>query len=199
MTYPAPDKFGPYKATDSSTRQTAPLVGGHAGVHPETYARALGGPRRGDVVTDDALSAEIERRKAQARRRLIRFQHAVQAVGGQTTVLFAGGPHPGFTWDVRRLNVGPMDYSAGSFPTGILVIAIITVQEEPGAPIDDAGRVVSMTTAYPAEGTWGRGECSLVYGDHLRVLVTGLANGTWVTLGGQAEQVGVDTATSYGL
>lgn len=199
---PPPDRFpAPAHSTVSSARPTAPLLGGSPGVHPEQYAAAVGLPRRpgSSIGVDERLSSELVRRAGQNRRRVVKLAYSAAAVSGQTTVLFGGGPKAGFQWDVRRLNVGPMDYTAGGFPTGIYVVAVIMSQEEPGAPPSDASRVVTSSAVYPNEATWGRGEVTLLPGEFLRVLITGLGTNVMAMLGGQVEEVAIDSITTYGL
>lgn len=202
MTMPPPDTFDtPAHQEQWSARITPPAMGGATPITPALAGRMIR-RRPAEPGVDRAMSSAVDRIRQQSRRRIVRLNAFAQAVGGQVTLLVPqpGGPTRGFQWDLRRLNVGPIDYSAGSFPSGIETIALIGPQEEPGLPADSAAQVISATAAYPAEGTWSRGQVTLLPGDHIRVLVTGLANGVFVSLGGQCEEVAIDTTiTAYGL
>lgn len=189
----APDHFdAPIGEAVASDRPTAPGVGGIRGIRAEEIAAAFG--RRPAPAVDPRRTAAAQRLHTITTPRLIRLRGSAIATTGTPTVIYLDGPAAGWLWHIRRINVGPLDYSAGSFPTGIYVVSTIAGADEPGLPPDSAGQVISSTAAYPAEGTWGMGEATLGAGDHLRVIVTGLTTGTTVTAGGQAWAIGADIA-----
>jgi hypothetical protein len=142
--------------------------------NPLTASRAL--IRRGPPNVDPQASATFARHLQEARPRLIRQETSGVVVVNKTLILNLGGPKAGFEWTIRRINVGPVDYSAGNYQTVSTVIAIVGPQETSLGVIDSAAQVVSQTTAFPAEGTWGLDELPIAPGDHLRVLVVGYAN-----------------------
>lgn len=182
--YP-PDTFAaPFHDAVASQRLTPPGVGGHA-IDPGNAAHAVASrlARTRDPRIDPRRTAAVERRIAEASPRAIRLRGSGVATTGQVLSIGLGGPEIGFTWDVRRVNVGPLDYSAGSFPTGVFVVLTITDKTNPA---DSGYEVVSTTSSYPSEGNWGTEQVQLQGGDKLRLLITGLTTGAIVTAGGMA-------------
>lgn len=149
---------------------------------------------------DQRLSAGYQRWREGFTPRQIRKYASASATTSTTTVLALGSPQRGFIWAVRRINVGPIDYTAGSFPTGIFVIATLAAQPtQPGTVADSGGQVISTTTLYPAEGTWGRDELVVQADEHVRILVTGLTTGTIVTAALYAEETVAGGPEQYAI
>jgi hypothetical protein len=211
-----PDQWpNPYHTSRNPDRAVPPELAGYRDdpSHAETIAAAGMGNLAGPSETtreDAARTAALQRAIERSRPRLVRLGDGAVAVAGVATVLDLDGPVSGDRRIVRRINVGPTDYagSVGSLPTGITTIAAIvpfnpelggTVGQGAGAIPDSALQVVSVTSAFPAEGTWGRDELTLLPGDFLAVIVVGLAAGYAVSAGGQAYDVARATATEYTL
>lgn len=198
MAWPKADKFpAPYENSYSTDERPTPASMG-GGQADSDLSAALRLQRRPGNGFDERLSAGLRRRIEQSRDRLVPLRGTGTAVGGQPLVIGAGGPKQGYVWELKRFNVGPVDYSAGSFPTGVTVILVIAGQET-GAVADSAGQVVSMTTSYPAEGTWSREEANLLAGEYLRCIITGLSTGVVVTIGGQAVENAATAPETYGF
>lgn len=181
----APDLFPePFRDAVASQRLTPAGVGGHA-IDPARGHAAVAArmARTRNPNVDPRQSAALARRVAEGSARPVRLRGSGTAVTGQTLSIGLGGPEYGFQWDVRRVNVGPLDYAAGSFPTGVFVV--LTIAEKTGTP-DSGYEVVSSTSTYPSEGTWGADQVQLQGGDKLRLLITGLTTGAVVTAGGLA-------------
>lgn len=179
---------------------TPPTVGGIRQPPWEQLAAAML-PRKirpGVEHVNEQKTAALQRAISQSTPRPVRLHG--QGIMPASGALYIGvsGPEAGFQWDVRRVNVGPLDYSTATlFPTGALIILAIT---EKGLIAPDSGyEVVSTTTSFPAEGTWGRDELQLQGSDKLRLIITGLTPGTQVTVGGQAYEVATGVEETYSL
>ena len=195
----APDKFGPplQEQSSGSMRPTPEALGGVSTIPDSAFGRVLGQHRRAPHV-DAPASAALERHREEIRPRALRLEGSAVSATGVPLVIDLGGPKPGFVWTIRRINVGPVDYAAGNYPTVNTVIALVTSQETGINLADSAAQVVSQTTAYPAEGTWGREELVLQAGDYLRIVVVGLALSN-VTAGitVTASAAGQETAAAH--
>lgn len=188
----------PARSSYSPARIDAPELGGerHAGA-AEVAAAAGMLVQRPHPEIDQQRSAALRRYITEVAQRGVRLRGSKVATSGQTTLIGLGGPETGFTWSIRRINVGPLDYSAGSFPTGIVVIAAIATKISSNSAPDSAYEVVSMTTTFPAEGTWGKDELQLQASDRLQLLITGLATGVTVTAGGFAQETAANLPERY--
>jgi len=198
----SPDGFeAPHQSTTAgSERPTAPGVGGIRTIGDKEYAAILGGRHHGkSAVVDHQASAALERQIENARPRQLRQEKSGITVSNTTLILNMGGPKPGFKWTIRRINVGPVDYSAGNYPTVSFVIATIGPQSTGQGPVDSAAQVVSQTTAYPAEGTWGRDELEMNAGEYLRILVGGLSAGVTVTASAVGQEQGAVATEQYAI
>jgi hypothetical protein len=192
-----PDSFPQtFDDTYSSEAPTSPGVGGtrHPSNTEQADAAGLLQRRRAPQV-DPRASAALQRAIAQAKPRPIRLRGALAAPASGPTVIGLGGPEIGFTWMVTRVTAGPIDYSAGSFATGVFVILAIT-QTGVSTP-DTAYEVVSTTAAWPAEGTWNKDQLQLQGGERLRLIITGLAAGVFATAGGQAYETAAGVTETY--
>jgi hypothetical protein len=194
-TFPAP-----YEDSYSTDEEQTPVSmgGGVRTLGPLDTAAARGlHASRGDRY-DERLSAGLRRKIEGSRDRIVELHGSGTAVANTPLVITCGGPHQGFVWELKRLNVGPVDYSAGSFPNVTNVILIKSSQST-GSVADSAGQVISTTTLYPSEGTWGREECTVLAGEYLRVIVVGLSAGVVVTIGGQAIENAAAAPETYGF
>lgn len=186
-----PDRFGrPQQDTYSHDgRPTPPGMGGAAPILPPSRV-----PIGGGGPTDPARAA-AERARQDRLTRAIPIQTSGVVPASGPLVLDAGGPDSGYAWDVKRLHVGPADYTVLPYATGVTVIAFLRGQGATHG--NSAGHVLSWTQAWPAQGTWGRHEAHLEHGDRVQVVVIGLTAGTVVTLGGSVEQTGADVALTW--
>ena len=103
-------------------------------------------------------------------------------------ILELGGPNPGFIWEVKMLHVGPADYTALPYATGVTVVALGQTQGDNGA-----NGVGSWTAAWPAQGYWGSYEWTVTGNKKLRVAVIGLTAGTPVTAAAHVLQSELNT------
>lgn len=196
---PAPDLFpAPMREFQSSNRPTPEEMGGWS-LRPEHEQAAH---HMGDVAAagndDDALAANLRRRIEQSRPRRIWLTGSGVGTSADPAIIRMGGPKPGSVRAVRRVTVGPADYlNIATGPTRVILL-ITSVAASVAAPVS-ASRVVSSTTSWPAEGTWGRGELVLEQGEELVALILGSSNGVTYTAGGQAEETAVATGETYEL
>lgn len=187
-------------ATADPRARTLPTVGGGpdpAGTarqqHLEVVTRMIR-PARHVQVEDPVASAAAERAQEQNRPRTVRLGGTATAPGGATVVFPIqpiGQPELGFTWMLRRLHVGPADYSnpgAAWTPTHLIVVLGPLAMPNIAVP-DSAERMVTSTTNTILEATWGRGEVTILPGDQLWVIITGLAAGAIASAGGQVEEI----------
>ncbi|HSN12146.1 MAG TPA: hypothetical protein VLS51_08570 [Propionibacteriaceae bacterium] len=188
----APDRFPtPYRTTyGTDERPTPPGMGGAAPrFAPSRVPIGGGGP------TDRGQAAAM--RAAQDRlTRAVPIQASGTVPASGPLVLDAGGPDAGYVWDLKRLMVGPVDYTALPYATGVTVLAFLRGQGDTHG--NSATHMLSWTKAWPAQGTWGRHEAHLEHGDRVQVVVLGLAAGTVVTVGGSVEQTASDVALVWG-
>jgi hypothetical protein len=120
-------------------------------------------------------------------------------VTGTPVVILVGGPDVGFTWSVRRLTVGPVDW--GAYFAGTILTNVYTVcYRRPIQGDRSSMAAMSWTNQWPAQATWGKDEFTVAAGDNLYVEVYGLTTGApVVSVGGQAEQTGTDLWEYRGL
>lgn len=188
--------------TGGSRRPTMASVGGgprpnRAGRADRDAAALLEHDR--EPYFDEQRSAAIERYYEERFGRKVRLLGSAVAGASGFSWLNLQGPSDGYVWNVRRLNVGPIDYTTLPYTTGVTVIAVVGGQQAPPAGSVSADQVASVSTGWPAEATWGPGELTLEGGDYLWVGVAGLAQGTQITAGGQAQMTAVHTGEVYGL
>jgi hypothetical protein len=201
VTQPPPDKFpNPLQsAVGGIERATAPGVGGIRTPSEHEMASVLGQHRRSPDV-DQRASAKLARQIDAAKPRLLRLEGSGVQVATNTLVISLGGPKPGFVWSIRRINVGPVGYDTGDYPTISAVIGIVAGQESGLGVVASASQVFSQTTAYPAEGTWGRDELVLAAGDYLQILVIGLTpTGSTSTAAASGEETHVGVTETYAI
>lgn len=185
MTNPSPDTLGvPYPTASSFTRQVFPSMG-ETTPHHDAPPPA-GPPNR--LPTPQVAAAE--RGTEESLPRPVDF--AGSGVMPATGALFirVGQVSPGWMMEVKRLNVGPPDYTVLPYATGVTVLAARQpFSQGGGAPSVgydmSAMSVASQVTTWPAEATWGRFEFLLVGGQSLVVVVIGLTAGLPVSVGGQ--------------
>lgn len=201
----APDTMAnPLHSTLASNRPTPDAMGGGAVEAPErsrAAAVALEQHRREPSI-DERLSAAVGRWWEERKAKHYKLNGSAVAVAGAVTVIDLGGPKQGFTWALRRINVGPADYAAGagSYPVAITTIVAMTTRQ-PGVnyPANAAQQVIDQTGAFPVSGTWGRGQATVAEGDRLFVLVVGLDDGYQLTAGGEVEETAAGVPEIYGL
>lgn len=198
------DRFGvpQHSVTGGSVRPTMASVG--AGPHRRP-TQGLGRTAAHAVRPVDDPTVDVPRSAAIERYWEERFARKVRLVGSGSApasgFLWVNllGPSDGYVWNVRRLNVGPADYTSLPYATGVTVLAVVAGQQPPPAGSVTADQVASSTTNWPAQATWGPGELTLEGGDYLWVGVAGLTTGTAVTVGGQAQQTAVHVPEVYGI
>jgi hypothetical protein len=198
-----PDFFGnPNQDARTPQRETPPELGG-VSAPIDTDTPLLTDLRRPRSATDDRATHALERMLEQSRARELDVVASANASAAGVAVLDLQGPAPGFLWVVRRINAGPLDYSAGATFTGITTIGIKSAQAAPGTasgvPADSGGQVFSQTNLFPAEGTWGRGELVLLEGERLLLIVIGLTANFLVTSGAHIQQYAAAVGQTYGL
>jgi hypothetical protein len=199
----SPDFFpNPMQTSRTPQRETPPLLGGTAAPLDQD-TQILEDLRQPRSATDDRATHALERLIEQTRAREIDVVAGDAANANGIAVVDMQGPAPGFLWVVRRINAGPVDYSAGATFSGVLTIGIKSAQAAPGnvngVPADSGGQVFSQTNLFPAEGTWGRGELVLLEGERLILVITGLANNFQVTAGAHVQQYAAAVGQTYGL
>lgn len=151
---------------------------------------------RTDPQVDPHETAVLRRLIAERTPELVRLSGSTTAPASGVGWINLGGPQPGTSWDVRRVNVGPGDYT-GTLGTGITVFAVLGAGTTP--PVVNGMNVISMTAAWPAEATWSRDQLSLEPGDVLWVGVSGLSSGAAITAGGQALAIASAVQERYTL
>ena len=189
MSNRAPDKFAqPYQDGQSHGRATPPGMGG-------APPRFVPGIRGASVPTNrDGAALERARQDRLTRALPIIGSGVVPAAGN--LVIDAGGPDSGYVWDVKRLHVGPADYTVLPYATGVTVLAFL--RSNAASADNSATNLLSWTQAWPAQGTWSRHEAHLEAGEHVQVVIIGLPAGTVVTVGGSVEQTATDVALVWG-
>lgn len=194
MTAPSPDLFPqPFHAFQDSARPTPPEMGGFHEPDVDAGLTRPGTPRR-----RNPLAAGLQRRLESRRPRRIWLQGTGTADGTNPTIIRVGAPKPGFVRSVRRLTIGPINYlNVATGPTRVIVMTA-PPSAQIVAPIS-ASRVISSTTSWPAEGTWGRGELVLEASDELVVVVIGGTANQVLTVGGQAEETAATDMENYEL
>lgn len=190
---------GQVRNSYASNRPTPVELGGQT-AYSERAAADLIAPSR-TPTENYRLTQALQRLREQNYPRAVHLAGVGTATTATPLVIGLGGPKLGFTWNLRRVTVGPHDYAAGSFPAGVFVILVAVGQAAPGSayPSDTAREVISTTAMYPAEGTWGRGEVTLEGGEELRLIVTGLTTGVMVSAGGQAQETAAGQYETYAL
>lgn len=195
--------LGDSYASDDPRMATPASIGGGPKGQPRddsafSAAKLIGGSWAPEK--DPRLSGALERLVDSRRGRVVKLQGTVTAVAGAVAVIELGGPPPGFVWSLRRLNVGPSDYIAGNWPTSAITVMAATGQAAPGTayPTNSALQVLSVTTSFPAEATWSEAEATLLAGEKLFILTSGLAAGYLLTAGGQAVEVAAAMGEQYG-
>lgn len=202
MSEPTPDKFGPdWRDSWHSARPTPVELGGPHDHDDGAAGRMLGGARAGGV--DMNATGKLLRLLDDFRGRPIAEAAQAVALAGVPTVLGLGGCPQGYVRSLRRVNVGPADYvaGAGAFPAGTTVILVSGEKASPGAAYPNASglSVVSLTTIYPAEGTWSAGEVTIMPGQWLTVVVVGLAAGVQVVASAQLVETASVGGEIFGL
>lgn len=199
---PSPDHYGPRfsQIVGGARPSTPPAMGGTVvGQNHDRAAAAqlLQGRQAPDV--DERASAAVQRWWAERFARKIILRGSGVGAGAGFVWVACGYPSDGYTWAVRRLNVGPVDHTTLPWATGVTTMAAVATGQQPPTGSASADVIVSTTTAWPASATWGSGELTLESGDTLWVAVAGIAVGVPFTVGGEARETAAGVPEVYGL
>lgn len=189
----SPDKFpAEYQDAQDHSRVTPSSMGGEQvpqWVHPmsrrlDEQARALAG---------------IQRHLQNREERTLQFgAGGLSAVGTSNPNVIAFGElcPLGFTWQVKAVIVGPSDFTALPYATNVTTIVAARSPQARAAAgaaqLVGASDVLGISTAWPAEITWGREQANALGGEQVQVIVVGLAAGVGISASLQVVQTADD-------
>lgn len=169
----------------------------HARVTPAEMGGALQLdelPAKPAVPNLTPLEAALLRRMQNRETRALQFNTGGISAGATipTVCAFGEAVPQGFAWDIKSVQVGPGDWTALPYATGVttLVVARNPQQRASAAATAigiTAADVIGFSITWPCTFTWGRHVQSATFPEQIQVIVMGLAVGVQITAALQIE------------